>query len=123
MVTGAEEGPREGESKTSMDLMRSEEKRAKKASSAWLRVLPARTCLSKRRAAGRHLAHLRDSFTHWATLTGSLGHGAKSSETHVDHSFFSRGVSELVSTPDSVTSWSALPGACPAPAELLQVLW
>src|SRR6185436_8388963 len=74
-------------------------------------------------AAGRHLAHLRDSFTHWASFTGSLGHGASNSETHVDQSFFSRAVSELVSTPAKVTSVSAVPGVWPAPAELRQVLW
>jgi hypothetical protein len=54
------------------------------------------------------LPHLRDSVTHCATLTGSLGQGAKSSETHFDHSFFSRAVSEPVSTPGKVTSGSAL---------------
>src|SRR5258708_170889 len=123
MVTGADEDPRYGESPTSIDLMRSGEKRAKKASSAWLRERPARTCLTKRRAAGRHFAHFRDSRTHCAMLTGSLGHCAKSSETQDDQSFFSRVVSEPVSTPARLTSGSALPGVWPAPAEFRHVLW
>jgi hypothetical protein len=124
MVMGADAGPFEGESLGSMALTRSAEKRAKNASSAWLRDLPARTCFTKRRAAGMHFAHLRDSFTHCAMLTGSLGQGARSSETHVDQSFFSRDVSEPVSTPGRLTSVSAdpPPGAWPAPAELRQVL-
>src|SRR3954468_2365619 len=98
MVTGAFGGPLEGESEASMDLTRPGAKRARKASSAWLRERPARTCLTSSLAAGRHLSKLLDSFTHWATLTGSLGHGAKRSETHADQSFFSRAVIELVST-------------------------
>src|SRR5882757_10489360 len=123
MVTGADDGPSEGESDASIDLMRSGEKRAKKASSAWLREWPARTCLTRRRAAGTHFAHFRDSFTHCAMLTGSFGHGAKSSDTHVDQSFFSRGVSDPVSTPDKFTSTSLPAGAWPAPAEFRHVLW
>ncbi len=55
-------------------------------------------------AAGRQREHERFSFTHWAMGTGTLGHGEMSSLTYVLHSFFSRGVSALVSTPSRVTS-------------------
>src|SRR5258708_6182011 len=123
MVTGADDGPSEGESEGSTDFTRSGEKRAKKASSAWLREWPARTCLTRSFAAGRHFAHFRDSFTHCAMLTGSLGQGAKSSDTQVDQSFFSRGVSDPVSTPARFTSTSPPAGARPAPAEFRQAPW
>ena len=124
MVTGADEGPCEGESPGSIDLMRSDENRAKNASSAWLRECPALTCLRSNRAAGAHLLHLRDSLMHWEMVTGSLGQGAMSSETQVDQSFFSREVRAPVSIPGRLTSVSApLPGVCPAPAELRHVLW
>ena len=55
-------------------------------------------------AAGRHLGHLRFSCTHWAIETGMSGHGASSSLTRAVHSRFSRGTSELVSTPGRVMS-------------------
>src|SRR4051794_29200812 len=66
--------------------------------------MPSRTPFKTNRAAGIQREQLRFSCTHWETGTGTSEHGARSSLTYVLHSFFSRGVSMLVSTPLSVTS-------------------
>ena len=77
MVTGADEGPREGES-DDVDRLDAIGGEAREERVFGLAARTAgRTCLSRSCAAGRHLAHLRDSVTHCAMLTGSLGQGAK----------------------------------------------
>src|SRR3954469_1506793 len=55
-------------------------------------------------AAGRHLLHARFSWTHCEIGTGTFWQGERNSETYCPHSFFSRGVSALVSTPSRTTS-------------------
>jgi hypothetical protein len=48
---------------------------------------------------------------HCAIETGTSEHGAMSSVTRAVHSRFSRGMSELVSTPESVISGSGAAGS------------
>src|SRR5688572_15151330 len=67
---------------------------------------PFRTCF----AAGRQRLQSRFSFTHCAIGTGTFGQGERNSETYWLHSFFSRGVSGVVSTPSRVTTAGSGPG-------------
>jgi hypothetical protein len=62
-------------------------------------------------AAGAHLEQPRFSITHWAIETGTLEQGARKELTYPLHSFFSRGVSALTSTPGIVTSAFGLEGS------------
>jgi len=87
--------------------------------------MPSRTALRMYLAAGTHLEQLRFSMAHWAIDTGTSAHGARRELTYPLHSFFSRGVRALESTPGMVTSGGGEDGSretsppdCPWQVEL-----